>query len=388
MKSGFLAVVLALSMAVPTALLPTLASGATSGSSAVSFRDAELLNRAARRDDLGARIRFRQLAAGKLDASGWEWLRVQAESHPEWGEDLLAMSLERAAASLGAGKDALDGQSVQQQLEKADSAMLSKKFQEAADVYRSVLAGQYGKDSKRVGAQYLRLALVRALYGAKKFDEARAESIKIPPSFSRFRHVLFERMWSAFRAGRADVALGDIAAQRSAYFGPYLEPEAYLVLVYLLKRLCRDEEAQEVIKQMEVLQSELESGKFGMAQWARLEVGTRMYLELLEKPDPAGLDKQMVDIRNRERKWVSKLLEGSFVKKRKQWMEELPQVISYSRLAVNPLMGGALQPIEKFPNREKMLERGYEIWPVSDGEQWLDELGNQRFMGDSRCAKK
>jgi hypothetical protein len=51
-------------------------------------------------------------------------------------------------------------------------------------------------------------------------------------------------------------------------------------------------------------------------------------------------------------------------------------------------MGAALQPIEKFPHREKMLERGYEIWPVSDGEQWLDELGNQRFMGDSRCVKK
>lgn len=350
------------------------------------IKDAELLKRTSRRDDLGARIRFRQLAGAKLDAATWEWLGGQAEAHPEWGEDLLFMSMERAAAGLP--PTAFEGRFVQQQIEKADAAMLGKRFTEAVEIYRSVLNSHYGKDSKRVGAQYMRLALVRALYGSGKYDEARGESIRIPPSFSRFKHVLFERMWSAFRAGRADVALGDIAAQRSSYFGNYLEPESYLVLVYLLKRLCREDEAQEVIRQMEGFQADLASGKFSLSQWAKLEVGTRMYLELMERPDPSGLDRQAVDLRNRERNWISKLLNSSFDKKRKQWMDELPQVISYSRLAVNPLMGGALQPIEKFPNREKMLERGYEIWPVEDGEQWLDELGNQRFMGDSRCVKK
>lgn len=352
--------------------------------SPLAWADSELLRAESRDDRLGARARVREILSGKLDPQVWKWLESKVREHPEWGEDLYPVILEKAVS----GKDWLEPTQTQRELQLADEAMESKRFAEAARRYRAVIGAGSSAELPRTTAHYVRLSLARALYGEKKFDEALREARKIPPQFSRYRHVLFLRMWSAFRAGRVEMALGEIAAQRSGYFGPYMEPESYLLTTYLLKRLCRDSEAQEIIAQVEQFLQDLKSGTFDVKSWARLEVGTQTYAQILEQPEPEGLEPNGRESRERESKWISKLLENAFARKKKQWLEELPRVIAYSRLAVTPGISSGLKPIEKITSREKLLSQGYEIWPSVDAEHWLDELGSQRYLGDSECARK
>ncbi|MFN7685896.1 MAG: hypothetical protein ACK5QT_10865 [Oligoflexia bacterium] len=346
--------------------------------------DGVLQSRIDHDDRLGARVRVREIASGKLDAKTWRWLDLQVAAHPEWGEDLTTLVIDKAAE----GRGWTEPLSAQESLVAGDEAMQAKRFNEAAQAYRAVLNGAQAAELLPGLVWHTRLALARALYAAKRFDEAYVEAKKIPAKFSRYRHVLFIRMWAAFRAGRVELALGEIAAQKSDYFGPTLEPESSLLLIYLLKRLCREAEALDVITQMDQVLSDLKSRKFGFKDWAKLEVGTRTFLEILNQPDPSRIQSKSMPARQRERAWIQRLLESSFEKKRAQWIDELPRVIAYSRLAITPGMGSALKPIEKISSREKLLEQGYEVWPLQGEEQWLDELNSYRYLGDSACAQK
>lgn len=347
----------------------------------VAQADSEVLRAEAQDDRLGARVRVREILAGKFEPQTWKWLEARVREHPEWGEDLYPVILEKAVA----GKEWLELTPTQRELDRADEAMAARDYTEAARRYRVALSDR--SELPRVTAQYARLSLARALYASKKFDEALQESRKIPPQFSRYRHVLFLRMWSAFRSGRVEMALGEIASQRSGYFGPYMEPESYILLIYLLKRLCREAEGKEVIAQVEQFLSELRSGAFDLKSWAKFEVSTLNYARILERPDPEGLDPKQREARERERSWVSRLLEKAFARKKKQWLEELPRVIAYSKLAITPGIASGLKPIEKIKSREKLLSQGYEIWPISGEEHWLDELGSHRYLGDSECGR-
>jgi len=379
---------------VMATLLVLFGPALSEAGTAAPVADPVLLGLAAEQDWLGARVRVKELAASlvssQADSSRWKWLERQVVEHPEWGEDLLSVWLQKAADANE--KEWFEASSVQTELDAADQDLISKKFDLAIQKYRRVL--QNGSPEELIGPtpHFIRLGLARALYGAKKYEEAQAELRKIPPQFSRYRHVLFLKMWNAFRAGRAESALGEVAAQRSAYFGQYMEPESYLLAIYLLKRLCREQESNAILAQVEDFLSDLKSGKFTYREWASMEVGTRTYLEIAKKVDPARLNspaaRAKLHSREKERKWIVNLLQSSFEKKKRQWIEELPRVLAYSRLAITPGLAGGLKPIERISNREKLLAQGFEIWPVEDGEQWLDEMGYQRYIGDTQCGKK
>ena len=335
-------------------------------------------------DRLGARIRVKELSSNGLDYLSFKWIESQVLKHPEWGEDLLAFNLENVASSISG----LEAGFAQQELEQADSEMLNKRFSEAAQRYRGVLQSKALKDSGSNTVNYVRMAYARALYSQGKFEESYLEARKITAQFARYRHVLFFRMWAAFRAGRIEIALGEVANQRSLFFAPYMEPESYLLLTYLLKRLCRESEVSDVMKNAELFLESLKSGDFGFKDWAKMEVGSAIYLSLLESSDRPEFESKRNSRKVKERESISKLLQASFQRKKKQWIEELPRVIAYSRLATTPGAGAALKPIEKIQGREKLLSQGYEIWPVQDDEHWLDELGSQRYLGDTQCASR
>ena len=141
------------------------------------------------RDHLGARLRVKELVASTIDAKLWKWLEAQVLSHPEWGDDLLPGALESGAR----GKDWFESSPLQQMLDEADEAMLTKQFGVAALKYREVIGRVGVPELSTTGIHYARLALARALYSDKRFDEAYEEAKKIPPKFSRYRQVLFLR---------------------------------------------------------------------------------------------------------------------------------------------------------------------------------------------------
>ncbi|NDD91958.1 hypothetical protein EBZ37_07730, partial [bacterium] len=286
-------------------------------------------------DRLGARIRVKELSSNGLDYLSFKWIESQVLKHPEWGEDLLAFNLENVASSISG----LEAGFAQQELEQADSEMLNKRFSEAAQRYRGVLQSKALKDSGSNTVNYVRMAYARALYSQGKFEESYLEARKITAQFARYRHVLFFRMWAAFRAGRIEIALGEVANQRSLFFAPYMEPESYLLLTYLLKRLCRESEVSDVMKNAELFLESLKSGDFGFKDWAKMEVGSAIYLSLLESSDRPEFESKRNSRRMKERESISKLLQASFQRKKKQWIEELPRVIAYSRLATTPGAG-------------------------------------------------
>ena len=47
------------------------------------------------------------------------------------------------------------------------------------------------------------------------------------------------------------------------------------------------------------------------------------------------------------------------------------------------------KPIEQLnEDREAYLKKGLELWPSDKAEDWLDEVGYHRFMGETKCVEE
>jgi hypothetical protein len=237
--------------------------------------------------------------------------------------------------------------------------------------------------------QFMLHSMARALYGAQRFADSLEVYGWIPPTYPRYRQVLFEKMWAAFRHGRLDIALGAIASQHSAYFSEYQEPETYLVQVYVFKKLCRDQELERVRNMIKKFKSVLmePSHEYGFREWAKSDLETFSLLRLTEITEIPDADQTILDSeRLREKNKINKLLRIRFENERKRLAEQLKIVLAYSYVAI----GADSLAVKNYqlPSRAELMKHGSEFWLVRDGENWVDELGGHLYIGDSRCKEK
>ncbi len=194
-------------------------------------------------DDLGIRILVRKNFKKKLSVKDWFEVRKLLMKRPKVGFD--AITAWDRQISLKATSLEKESDKIFQFLDKADEYSLNKEYEKSFEMYQR--AAKYFKTSNKgripKGNQQLYLNIIhqmaRSLYGQKRFNEALEVYDWISPVYPQIRQVLFEKMWTSFRAGKYDVALGTIASQQSGYFSEYLHPESYLIKIYIFKRLCR-----------------------------------------------------------------------------------------------------------------------------------------------------
>lgn len=349
-------------------------------------------------DLLGARVYLKKLSRTGITVSDWEQIRALVLLHPEIGYDLI-YSWDKAAVGRSKSPKSL----VNETIDQADQALLSSNFLEARTLYekaahnlksrRDQLKWNKSKNSHlllNVDLLYPHVlhGLARALYGLGNFADALEVYSWIEGNYPKFRQAMFEKMWAAFRSGRVDQALGAIASQRSAYFSKFLEPEAYLVEIYLFIVLCRNQDLQRTLKEIKFYSDELNSNHITYEDWSRSDLETATLLQLVKNAPITNEIPIARSERQSEQRLLISTLQNRFLQERQRLLDQLKSVQAYSQLAITPGMGSGLKPIKKLPSRAEYLKGGLEIWPADTKEEWSDELGNHLFIGESQCTSK
>ncbi len=331
------------------------------------------------------RIFVRKNFARIKDADEWLAFRdVILRGVDRTGYDLLYSVDRRPVAGLVSGSMNLN-----EARNNADTLLVNGRFEEAFAIFQTIAEElkrvQSSKESPQVkrAAKFLSFyifhAMGRALYGARRFDEAYQVYRWIPQSYSKIREIQFEKMWAAFRGGRVDHALGAVASQNSGFFGRFVSPEAYLVQTYLYKKLCREADYQEVFAGMKAFQSALKTGAFKLEDFARGDAETLVLWQLITNKNEESVEAKA------EKSRIKVVLQKAYERERMRLRDDLEKALAYVRLAVRSGVSAALKPIEKLPDRQAFFKIGLEIWPADSLEEWADEIGSHRFIGDTEC---
>ncbi len=90
--------------------------------------------------------------------------------------------------------------------------------------------------------------------------------------------------------------------------------------------------------------------------------------------------------RKKEQGLIEKSLHSKFEAERKRISDQLDTVKAFS------LLSSAISKIkvnlDVVPNRSKLMASGKEFWPVDDAEDWIDELGEHLYIGESQCEDR
>jgi len=269
---------------------------------------------------------------------------------------------------------------------KADQLMLKKDFNKAYDLYLEIENRiKIMPDRLRRANLHFRLfnlhSMARALYGAGDYQKAFTVYSWIPPVYPNYRQVLFEQMWTTFNMGRIDVSLGTLASQRSSYFGKYLEPESYLVWIYILRKLCRNNEINLVRTILKNYEADLNSGRYAVYDWAKSDAIAQSWATMIKA---AANQKDLDSESKAELNRLEKLLRGRFAIEKKRLLEQIEKINKFSYLALDA-KAKAFPPTKETRSYTGLLKIGFEMWPGADAEDWFDEVGRHRFVGESRC---
>lgn len=343
-------------------------------------------------DDIGLRVLVRKNFRTKFNLSEWAQIRAILTRRPNVGFDVVrAWDNQVSLKGTALEKEALK---VSKALEKADAYAAAEEWDSAFINYQRV--AQYikrnngGRITRSMNQLYLNILhqMARSLYGAKRMAEALEVYSWIPPVYSQTRQVMFEKMWTAFRAGKYDIALGAIASQQSEFFSRYLDPESYLIKIYILKRLCRDNELKATIDSVRFYLKELKGGSFTYLDWAKGDLSRMSLARLLEDnvhhPEKIRLDIVKEADRNAEKKKIEVYLQKKFLEEKPRLEMQLEKVLGYAAIAVTQEQK-VLSHVKSLPESKILEAQGYELWPASTGEEWTDEIGSHIFIGESQC---
>mgnify|MGYP003393208833 CR=1 FL=1 len=344
----------------------------------------EISSMAQRGDDLGIRVLARSIYSSDLNGEDFVRVRDILHGRPTVGFDLLfAWDNHKSRTEKKTKIDTM--------LNEADHLMLKHEFLPAFRLYQKIaIKIKGGDDFSKHRNDYLLLSVIhrmaRALFGAKKYEEALRVSQWITPKYAHFRQVLFERMWITFRAKKYKLALGANASQKSSYFPTYLSPESYLVQIYINKIMCRSSANRTVINEIRKFLVEIENGKYEFPQWAQGDVEIYSLYRLYSQtqwPISEVVTKQQKDL---EQKKIKMALEKRFASDKERLKKALQSVLSFSVLSVD-VKATQLAASSKMAPADSFSKNGYEFWPVSKSEDWLDELGQHVAIGGTQCER-
>jgi hypothetical protein len=345
------------------------------------------------RDDLGLRIYVKKMKKNNLSPDMLNAIRVALHGRPNVGYDLIkkweSFSFEKLIPKQG--KVVAE---INRLIQSGHKLYGDKKYSEAFQNYQT--AAQKIKKGYRGNLPHFQEhiyylvvhQMARCLYSMNRFSEATDVFQWIPRSYFQFRQVLFEKMWSAFRASRIDTALGAMASQQSGYFSHFLEPEAYLLRIYLLKQLCRDEQVQKTLTEVNTFLSDLDENKYTLQEWAKTDIDTIVMQRLIDPPGPGTQLGEFVSTSARisEKEKIRKVLETRFNNEKERLRASLKKVIGFSKIIINGKTK-ELKMISSLPDSAVLRASAKDLWASNDAEEWIDELGAHYFVGKSKCKK-
>ena len=342
-----------------------------------------------KQDQLGLRVAIKKLSPFKLTLQEWTSVRRIIHQNPHVGFDLVFKWDQLGLKRLQTGNP---NNNISKLILEADDLMLSEKFEAAFSSYQrvaKVLKKDVVKNKDNLFLYYYVIhSMGRALYGAGRYADSFEVLGWLNQEYPRARQVIFEKMWAAFRMGRLDLTLGMIASQKSSYFSSYVNPETYLIQIYSLKRLCRDDELKAVRKQIENFKKELaqEKSTFTYKEWAKSDLETLSLLNLAEqKIEKDTEDDALYSLKVTEQKKLIEVLQNKFILEKSNIDKQLEKVLAYSYLA---LSSSAFQTKRTdIRSRNELIKNGEEFWPAEDQEDWVDEIGSHIYIGDSQCKK-
>lgn len=356
------------------------------------YFDSNLTVMSEAKDRLGLRVYLKKkLLSSKLSARDWlNYRNFITENLSDVGYDML-YAWDRKTPSLA---ETAKVKASRELLEKADALMLGKNFAESFNLYQKIAenlkvdltsSDQTVSKSAHILYPYVLDGMGRSLYALGRHDESAEVFGWIPSSYPRYRRVMFEQMWAYFRAGRADMTLGKVASQFSSFFSEYHQPEAYLVQAYIHKKLCRKEELAALIGRMKTLRERVIAGDFTWRNWMDSDIEgfilKKIYNSKVKVKNIAFIDPKE---RLLERKHIEKSVSSAFVKDRPRWLENMESAIAYAQITT--AKNSLLKPVEKLPSRQELSGLNIEIWPADSREDWIDEMGTHRFVGESKCV--
>jgi hypothetical protein len=345
------------------------------------------------KDYLGLRVYLRKnLYSKKFPPQQWLATRGFITKHiTDVGYDIL-YAWDRATPAAAETKRVLNMKNF---IEKADQQLLAKDFAASFNSFQKVAVllksdiDHGDEDVARSAAifyPYVLESMGRSLYGLRRFKESAEVLSWINFSYPRYRRVLFEQMWASFQAGSIDQTLGRIASQFSAHFAEYNSPEAFLVQAYVHKKLCRDDDLKAVIAKMKNLRDAVKKGTFTWNDWVKSDIEGIVLSKVLEA-NPSSPVALVTDAeRAAEKLRIEKALKGAFAREKPQWLDNMETAIAYAQLSTGKT--SQLKPIEKLPSRAELFKQKLEIWPADSREEWIDEIGSHRFVGESQCTAK
>lgn len=332
-------------------------------------------------DDLGVRILVKRMKPSDFSSEQWRRVRNVLQSRPGVGWDLVRAWDRTSRAGPPTALDAEVAQGDRLMLEKKFEAAFER-YQRAAQSLRRGLSAEFSPNKLLYHSVLQSMGM--ALYGAGRFDEAEKVLSWIPPLYPNFRQVLFQRMWAGFRGERIDLALGAIASQYSSYFASWVDPETYLVQIYVYRKLCRSDDLKTARASAQRFHSGLKSGSFGYRDWARGEMETIALLNLIERGTNVTSSTVDAEARAAERRRIEATLRRRFKEERVGLLARMEKVMAYVNLAVSS-SGKDLSAVRAIPTTSELIRSNRESWPVEDAEDWIDELGNHVFGGGSLC---
>jgi tetratricopeptide (TPR) repeat protein len=338
-------------------------------------------------DPLTLRILIKKIAKKNINFRQWSEIRKYLIMNPQMGYDLIYKWEKIRPIERSEGEKEIN---INAEIEKADKLSLDEKFEQAFGIYQRTalfLKGEIKKGRKENLFLYSVIlhSMGRTLFAARRYDDALQVYQWLPKSYPRLRQVLFEKMWTAFQAGRIDIALGAIASQESSYFSSYLEPETYLIKTYIFKRLCREEDLKDLRKKILFLKNRIEKGdRRFFTEWTQsdIELLSLSRLTLLDPADDTSGEVTRAD-RIREIQAIRKILTRKFEFEIKRLQRDLTNILAFSNIALGSKDFTFVKHEEI--DHSKLMAKGDEVWAVNDAEDWVDEIGGHLFIGESLC---
>jgi hypothetical protein len=298
-------------------------------------------------------------------------------------------------------------------------------------------------DTNRVAAQ---LALARALYQAKRWDESVEAYSEIPRDHHLWHDALFEQSWAMLRSARFRSALSNFQSIHSSYYEDAYIPESLLLRSIIYLYICKYDEMEKVLSLFDRtygpvrarISDFMRSHNDSYSYYNEVEKA-QIYFKDIEKPNnlkiPLMVAKGVLnegDVRrslayikrlNDERSRIdesafrgtplglyglkilanrlknTKLAIGDMVKGHFQDMRtELKDLYEQAGFVRYEMINGKKEFIKKrlagrdLPeasmdenfSREFYIKNGYEYYPFK-GEYWLDEIGNYHYLGKQSC---
>jgi tetratricopeptide (TPR) repeat protein len=353
----------------------------------VVVQKSEKVNNALRliaaKDDLGFRIYVQKIYRETIRRGEWYQIKgIINASSDRVGLDLIPFWNSRNPG---------DFHEVDILLGKSDDLVLSGRFEEAfgyaQKAAQKLKTEAPSRKEARAMLPYAYHSMGRALFGAKRFDDAVTVYQWLNTTYPDFRQVLFEKMWSAFKAGRVEIALGAIASLRSAYFPKYLPVEAYLIQAYLLRRLCREADLAQVGRELDQYERFLINAKVN--DWVENDPSSKI-LWRLSKPSPP--QNEILSLvpraeRDAEKAKIADALNRRFEKIRPILLKNLRTIRAFEHLTTLTDTHALLKPVQSMKDRDELLKMNLEVWPADAKEDWLDEVGKHILIGESLCEK-